>query len=313
MFLVIKDPVQVMMRRSEAAEASRESEEEKILPPLTRLELAKVAFVFFPLYLASNYATNAAFGATSVGSASILAATCGFFTLIFGWLVKVEALSVMRIAAVLISVGGVVLLGIPEFAASDNRTLGNSLALVGAVLYGLYSVFLKRIAIDESRVAMPMLFAFGGLYTLVLAWPVLVGLHYSGVETFEIPTGRIAWYLLVNVILGGLIPNYLWNVAFVCTSPLVVAIGISFNIPLTLAVEYHRTGDIHWYRVLSGFCVVVGFIIVNLSNIYPSWDMACERALAICGLMNGNNIKTTEERTTRLRNNLLDSATPPAE
>lgn len=269
--------------------------------------MAKIAIVFCALYLASNYATNLAFGNTSVGSASILAATCGFFTLIFGWLMGVEVLSVMRILAVLISVGGVVLIGIPEFRSSDNRMMGNLFAIIGAILYGIYSVFLKRVAIDESRLSMPLIFAFGGLYTLLFAWPILLALHWSGVETLELPSdNKTAAFLVFNVIFGGLIPNYLWNVAFVCTSPLVVAIGISFNIPLTLVVETIKDNkNLFDYRFGAGICVVIGFIIVNLSNIYPAIDLACERVLVQLGLMKAEDIKSSDERYRILREKLV--------
>jgi solute carrier family 35 protein F5 len=301
-FLVVEDPV----KRLEKSDTNNNPKE---LPPFTKREIARIAFVFFALYLASNYATNIAFGATSVGSASILASTCGFFTLLFGWLVRVEVLSLFRVLAVFISVGGVLLLGIPEFSSQDTRTLGNSLALVGAVLYGVYSIFLKKVSIDESRISMPLLFAFGGLYTLGLAWIVLLGLHVSGVEMLEWPSQDAIKLILINVFLGGFIPNYLWNVAFVCTSPLVVAIGISFNIPLTLLVEYLTEGTFHAYRTAAGVCVVVGFIIVNLSSIYPQWDLAAERVLVKAGIMQEGDAKSTEERAAQLRAELIERST----
>lgn len=228
----------------------------------------------------------------------------------------VEVLSVLRVVAVLISVGGVILIGIPEFQKSDARMIGNSFALVGAFLYGVYSVYLKRISIDESRISMPLLFAFSGLYTLLFGWIVLLGLHLRGSEVFELPPDPAVYgYLAFNIIFGGLIPNYLWNVAFVCTSPLVVAIGISFNIPLTLVVEYYlkiRRGEVDVqffdYRFWAGICVVIGFIVVNLSNIYPQLDLACERFFARLGIIREADIRSTRERAEKLRNRLIDGS-----
>lgn len=312
-FWIIEDPVQRLIRSQAKEEqpvqkSTIDGVQVKELPPFTRSQVAKIAFVFFVLYLASNYSTNKAFGTTSVSSASILAATCGFFTLVFGWIMGVEVLSIMRIVAVLISVGGVLLLGIPEFLNSSSRTVGNAFALVGAVFYGVYSIFLKRVAIDESRISMPILFGFGGLYTLLFAWPVLLLLHWTEVETFELPpNSQVYLYLAINVFFGGFLPNYLWNVAFVCTSPLVVAIGISFCIPLTLVVDYYRGEPVDISRTSSGLLVVVGFIIVNLSNIYPQLDLAAEQFLVRCGWMRPEDVKSTEERAAIQRTALVEA------
>jgi solute carrier family 35, member F5 len=238
-------------------------------------QIAKVGFIFFIFYFASNYATTMSFGTTSAGSASILASTCGFFTLIFGRLIGVEELSPARLVAVAISVGGVLILGKSEFEDRGTKTLGNILSLVGAALYGVYSVFLKKVTKDESRISMPILFAFVGLYTMLLTWPIFWGFHQVKWETFEVPPNwKTVGYILINMFLGAFIPNYLWNVAFVLTSPLVVAIGISFNIPLTLIGEYLIDGQMPaWYKWVSAVCVVIGFVIVNLVTIYPKLDL----------------------------------------
>lgn len=307
-FWVFNDPINHLTRSSKTEEESNPDIKIYELPPLTRTQIAKVAFVFFFLYLSSNYATNMAYQKTSVSSTSILAATCGLFTLIFGWVMGVEVLSVMRILAVLISAGGVLLLGIPDLMKSDSTAIGNTFALMGAIFYGVYSIFLKRVAVDESRISMPILFAFSGLYTLLFAWPILVGLDYFGIEPFKLPTGKMLYYVLLNVILGGFVPNYLWNVAFVCTSPLVVAIGISFSIPITLTIEYFCGNPAPMLRVLSGLLIVMGFIIVNLANIFPKWDLAAEKLLVKIGLMNEQDVKGTEERAALKRSQLLRSS-----
>lgn len=317
-FWIVEDPVQRLMRARANEEHSKKLDstsadatdvQVRELPPFTKTQMAKIAGVFFVLYLFSNYLTNKAFEETSVSSVSILAATCGFFTLIFGWIMRVEVLSIMRIVAVIISVGGVLLLGIPELLdSSSESSVGNICALVGAFFYGLYSIFLKRVAIDESRISMPILFGFSGLYTLLFAWPVFFLLHWKEVESFSLPpNSQVSIYIAINVFLGGFLPNYLWNVAFVCTSPLVVAIGISFTIPLTLVTAYYRGDPIDIFRIGSGLLVVIGFVIVNLSNIYPQLDLAAERFLVRCRLMRPEHVKSTEERAAIQRSILLEA------
>ena len=286
-FLLIEDPVNILIRRRTRSEQPQEQpvDDVKILKekkePLSTLQIAKVALLFSLIYLSSNYATNFAFGTTSVGSASILAATCGFFTLIIGWALNVEIMNFTKILAVLVSVGGVLLLGWHEFRAMDNRFLGNALALLGAVLYGVYSVYLKKVSEDESRISMPLLFAFGGLYTLLLSWPIVIVLHLTAIETLAMPPSwEIVGLIIANVFLGGFLPNYLWNVAFVCTNPLLVAIGLSFNIPITLIAEHFADGtELFNYKLGSGLVIVLGFLILNYGTFYPSLDAAIERKL----------------------------------
>lgn len=282
-------------------ETTRGDEEVKKieLAPLTKKHHAWIATVFCLLYLGSNYATYLSFDYTSVGSASILLSTCGFFTLLFGRIVGIEQLSLTRILAVLISVGGVLLLGIPEFRDSRTRALGNLIALTAAFLYGVYSTYLKRIAIDESRLNMTLLFGLSGLYTLLFLWPVFGILHLTGYETLEMPSATTAVHIAINVIVGGLIPNYLWNVAYIGTSPLMVAIGLSFNIPLTLIVEKMRGQPMEPHRIGSAVCVVLGFLILNLSTIYPQIDLFGENFLKSLGLSRSKKVQSIQEQSAK--------------
>lgn len=273
-FFLRRDPLQPGPRAGEPAGK---------LPPLTTRETALLGLGMFVPYFLSNYFTNMSFGLTSAGSASILASTCGFFTLVIGRVAGVERLTFMKGMAVLISVGGVLVLGLAESVQDDrNRTVGNVFSLVGASLYGCYSVYLKRSSRDESRVSMLKLFAFVGLFTMALTWPAFLVLHYTGLEPFMFPRSLQIWgYLLVNIVFGALIPNYLWNIAFAYTSQMVVAIGISFNIPVTLVLEWWLRGvPVTAYKVGSAACIMLGFLIVNVVEIWPRWDVSLRGATA---------------------------------
>lgn len=257
--------------------------------PLTTRETAKIAFYFFAIYLASNSVTNKAFEKTMVSSASILAATSGFFTLLLGRIVGVEKITFLRAIAVLVSVGGVLIMGIPMFQDAENHLFGNLLALLGAFLYGLYSVFLKKVCVNEDRLSMPILFAFGGLYTLVFGWILLLILHFTGLEVICLPPNFWTCILIgINTFFGVLLPNYLWSVAFQCTSPLIVAIGTSFMIPLTIAIELIRGVKQHYFvfRIMSGVFIILGFIIASLADFFPLVDKryAARFRSFVCGI-----------------------------
>lgn len=269
MFFFLGDPLQA------SAASTATSDDGEKLPPLTTKETIKIAAVAFVFYFTSNFANNMACGLTSTGSASILASTCGFFTLVFGRVAGVEKLTFPKLVAVLISVGGVIILGASEFSDSKNTMKGNALALAGAALYGVYSTYLKKATVDESRVSMLSLFAFVGFFTMLLTWPVLFILDYIKFEPLELPpSSTVVWYMIINLVFGSLLPNYLWNVAFLYTSQMVVAIGLSFTIPLTLAIEYFYEGkSVSIFKIGSAICLLIGFSIVNVVTIWPKYDV----------------------------------------
>ena len=161
---------------------------------------------------------------------------------------------------------GVICLSLNSQELVQSRLLGNVSALLGAVLYGCYSVFLKRI--DENRVHMPTLFAFSGLFSLFTLWPFSIMLDFFALEPIKSASKPVLKFLCFNVIIGSLLPSYLWNVAFIFTSPLAVALGISCNIPLTLIVErYLYAQELTYNKIISAIFIILGFIIVNFEMI----------------------------------------------
>lgn len=235
---------------------------------------ARIALFTFALYLGMNYFSTISFGLTSPGSASIIASSCGFFTLLVGRMAGVESLSWFKVAGVLISAGGVALLGIADFTDAGNTTAGNICALLGAALYGVHSTVLKKATGDESKVSTLTLFAFVGLYVTLTSAPIFLVLHLTGMETFELPpNGRIWLYIVINILFGSLIPNYLWNIAFLYTNQLIVAIGISFTTPLTLLVEYFQDeAQVTWQKIASAACLTLAFGLVNIAELRPDLD-----------------------------------------
>lgn len=312
-FVFVEDPIHffVTKKKSPPSDSSEHEFPEKDsskLPPMSTMEIAKMALIFFAIYLASNYFGTKSFENNSLGSATIVASTSAVFTLLFGYVAGVDVISVLRVLALLVSVGGVTILGISSFSATENNWTRNLFGLFGAMLYGVFSTFIKRKAIDESRITMPLLFGFSGLFTLLLTWPMFFILDYFRVEELQMPSPAIARMILFNVVFGGLLPNYLWNVAYVCTSPLVVAIGLSFGIPLALLIDWYRKEEITQARIYAALCVITGFILVNLSSIYPAWDMSAERLLFVrTGLMREEQVVSTEERAAKLHDRLVAS------
>lgn len=166
----------------------------------------------------------------------------GFFTLGIGQIFKVERLTTLKIAAVftrceppvydswcklnlfhlaLPSFVGVTLVSLSDSQSTNPITLassaegytsrplfGDALALVSAIFYAFYVIFLKVKVKDESRMDMRLFFGFVGLFNMLTCWPAGFLLHWTGMETFELPNKAVQWYALIA------------NVGLISSSPL---------------------------------------------------------------------------------------------
>lgn len=280
-FLIIPDPTMYLMKSQremsiisseEEKLESEKKEEEPALPPLTFYETARVAFVFFILYFLSNCLLNFSLGSGDLASVSNLASTSGFFTLLIGYLTGVELLSTLRLAAVGLSVVATLLTVLPGFSLSSKATQAAFFALSSAFAYGLYSIYLKKVTKDESRVSMPILFAFVGLYTLIFIIPGIVLCHVLGFYVVEQPSRDVFYNICINAVIGGLIPNYMWNIAFALTTPLMVAIGISFSTPLGIAAGYYKDGRVQTEAIIAAVIIVLSFALLNMASLNETLD-----------------------------------------
>ncbi|KAL2357455.1 hypothetical protein BJ546DRAFT_836026 [Cryomyces antarcticus] len=245
--------------------------------PLSLRETAKLSLEFCMLWFLANYSTAACLEYTTVASSTILTSTSSIWTLIFGALLHVERFTYRKLLGVLASLAGIILISSVDLSGSNDANrgsfphksrrqiaVGDALAFSSAVLYGVYTVLMKKRIGDEARVDMPVFFGLVGLFNVVLLWPGLLVLHWTGVEPFELPpTGKILTIVLVNS-LSSLISDFCWAYAMLLTSPLVVTVGLSMTIPLSLVGQVVLNGQTasaaYW---LGAGVVLCSFLFVN--------------------------------------------------
>ncbi|KAJ3909743.1 hypothetical protein F5879DRAFT_931853 [Lentinula edodes] len=257
----------------------REPSESSELPPFTVRETADLAFIFCFIWFAANWTLNASLDYTSVASATILSSTSGFFTLGLGRIFRVETLTLAKIGAVSTSFVGVLLVALSDSSQtsseSDNlvstststrHALGDSLALFSAVFYALYVILLKVRIRSESRIDMKMFFGFVGLFNIILCWPIGVILHLTGVERFELPTSeRAVGALLVNMAITWS-SDYLYVLAMLKTTPLVVTIGLSLTIPLAVLGDFFLSNPVRSPVLAGALLVLMSFVVVGVDD-----------------------------------------------
>ncbi|KAL6238590.1 hypothetical protein BDW75DRAFT_14496 [Aspergillus navahoensis] len=248
-------------------------------------ETAKLSFHFCLLWFTANYFSMACLQFTTVGSTTILTSTSGVWTLVFGAILRVEKFTARKLLGVIASLLGIILISRVDLSATDDLNpnpghdgsgstfppktpgeiaLGDAMAAFSAVMYGVYTIVLKRQVGDESRVNMQLFFGLVGVFNMFLLWPGFVLLHLIGVEPFALPDTRRVWTIILVNALSSLLSDICWAYAMLLTSPLVVTVGLSLTIPLSLVGQIFLQGEyatpLYW---VGATVVFVSFLVVN--------------------------------------------------
>ncbi|KAL2160645.1 hypothetical protein VTH06DRAFT_1333 [Thermothelomyces fergusii] len=253
-----------------------------MLPPgrdekLSLGETAWLSLEFALLWFTANYFASACLEYTSVGSVTILTSTSSVWTLIFGALTKVEPFTLRKLVGVLASLVGVVLISSVDLSGANDDSrgsfphkttvqiaIGDSMAFFSAILYGVYITVMKRRVGNEERVNMPLFFGLVGLFNVLFLWPGFFILHYTGIEPFELPPNASVWTIIAINSMASFFSDILWAYAMLLTTPLIVTVGLSLNIPLSLIgemIQYSQYSS--WLYWVGAGIVFVSFLFVN--------------------------------------------------
>ncbi|KAI0715269.1 hypothetical protein C8Q76DRAFT_796042 [Earliella scabrosa] len=256
--------------------------DDKLSAPLTTRETAHLAAVFCLLWFIANWTVNASLEYTSVASATILSSMSGFFTLGIGRIFRVESLTLVKIGAVITSFTGVILVSLSDssqpqpLGPSDTAwgvsylpsmpVFGDALALLSALFYALYVTLLKVRIRSESRIDMQLFFGFVGLFNILACWPIGVVLHLVGVERLELPsTSKAVVALLINMAIT-LSSDYIYVIAMLKTTPLVVTVGLSLTMPLAVLGDFLLGRPAKVQVVFGALIVISSFLVLGFED-----------------------------------------------
>ncbi|KAI9838139.1 MAG: hypothetical protein M1837_002634 [Sclerophora amabilis] len=279
-------------------------------------DTTKLSLEFCFLWFASNYLVSASLEYTTVASSTILASTTSIWTLLISTLLRTESFTLHKLFGVLASILGVILISTVDLGSPDNDdsrgsfphktanevAIGDAMALISAVLYGTYSVMMKRKIGNEDRVDMPLFFGLVGAFNIMFLWPGIVILHFSGVERFSLPpTNRVWEIILINALIS-VVADFSWAFAMLLTSPVVVTVGLGLTIPLSLIggiILHHQHSSVaYWFGAAM---VLVSFVVVNRE---PSRD---DGEAARAGLGNVDHADTDRRVDEEANESLLSS------
>ncbi|KAI1645564.1 uncharacterized protein F4817DRAFT_342994 [Daldinia loculata] len=244
---------------------------------LSFLETARYSLEFCMIWFLGNYFASACLEYTSVASVTILTSTSSVWTLIFCAVMRIEPFSVRKLIGVLASLAGIILISTVDLSGDndDNRgnfphksqqqiAIGDAMAFFSAVVYGLYVVVMKVRIGNEERVNMPLFFGLVGVFNILFLWPLFFILHFTGIEPFELPPSGKVWAIIILNSISSFVSDISWAYAMLLTTPLVVTVGLSLTIPLSLIGEMIQYAQYSSFMYWIGAAVVlVSFIFVN--------------------------------------------------
>ncbi|NWX43003.1 S35F5 protein, partial [Steatornis caripensis] len=249
----------------------------KTVGKLTATQVAKISFFFCFVWFLANFSYQEALSDTQVAIVNILSSTSGLFTLILAAVFPSNSgdrFTLSKLLAVILSIGGVVLVNLSGSDKSAGKdTIGSVWSLVGAMLYAVYIVMIKRKVDREDKLDIPMFFGFVGLFNLLLLWPGFFLLHYTGFEAFEFPNKLIWMCIVINGLIGTVLSEFLWLWGCFLTSSLIGTLALSLTIPLSIIADMcMQKVQFSWLFFAGAVPVFFSFFIATLLCHYNNWD-----------------------------------------
>ena len=224
--------------------------------------IAKTAAPFCFFWFSANYLFNLSLGMTTISSNTILSSTSGVITLVLSVIFLKETPDLVKFFAALLAFGGVSCIALADQNAGNESLIGDLFAFCGAIVYGSYCVLLKKRA---DKVDMVLFFGCVGMLNAVIFSPLFLLLHFTGIETFELPNSVEIGVLIMNGLFGTVVSDLLWAWSVRYLNPALCTIGLSLTIPLSLAADnilHNKT--FNGLYLGGGSLILLGFIIMSL-------------------------------------------------
>jgi len=222
-----------------------------------------------PIWFAANVLYNFGLGLTTIVASTVIAASSTAFTLILSFFVLGERVTLLKVVGVALCMGGNILTAFDSSNAGDDggheKLLGDVLSLAGAVMYAVYTIAICYFAPQD----MTLFFGLLGTFNCILLGPVVLALHFTGLESLSALTWQILGLLVAKGLLDNVLSDTIWGKAMLLTSANVATVGLSLTVPLAFISQLLLPKDWmvdtpppSWYTgggallVLAGFCVI---------------------------------------------------------
>jgi len=252
------------------------------------------------VYTFGDYAWYLALPYTTVTEATALFNSQSVWAYFFSVLLLGEEVRTLKVVALLLSVGGIVVITTWADSGSDghsvaangtvpsmppasppspappsngfrgSRLVGDAFALGAAMAYALYEVLYKRGlgdgGSDDARLV-NVATGLVGVCSIVIAAPGFPVLDSLGVEPFELPPSvTVTLWLALNASLA-LVYNASFMMSVARLSPLITSVGFMLTIPMASVVDvlWHHA-PLTWADAGGGVLIVAGFGLLFSSD-----------------------------------------------
>lgn len=246
----IPDLIKPFKRETQEPEETPNPYDTNPATPLTKREVTVLAIQVSIIYYLYNVAALSCLKYTSASNQTVLSSTTSIFTLVLGSFLKFDSFTIKKTVCTVVSFTGVVLVNFSEQRSGSgdggnkfipkNPSLGNSLAVVGALMYAFYLMIMKaKCGTGDKTTNERKLFGWVGLYTMLLGIPVLFLVDQLGIELFEFPPPSTS--ILVLILINGVfsyISDFTTVLALMLTSPLITSLSLTSSVPITIFIDY---------------------------------------------------------------------------
>lgn len=213
---------------------------------------------------------------TSMSNLTAIYNTGCFFAYLFSILMLHDRLVAAKVGAVFLCMLGVLAMALWPQQTPDNgdsvddhvfggEWIGIVVASTGAALYGFYEVFYKKYA---SPTQPTILFANTitgviGLVTFTVLWIPFPILHFTGVETFDLPDLTTFGYIL-GIASMSVIYNATFMAVIALVNPVFAAVGVMLTVPAVAITDVFVTGVmVPTSTIVGSIFILIGFYILN--------------------------------------------------
>lgn len=238
------------------------------------VSVLRIALMICPIWFGANLAYITSLALTSVTSSTIISTTSSLFTFALSVLLLDEQPSAAKIGGVSLCMAGNVLTALADRSSSSSdgshaahAFFGDVVCLLGAILYGLYTVLIRRLMPDEARYSLALFFGLLGAANGLALLPVVVALHFSRVEPLDDLSTKLIGMIVVKGLFDNVLSDFLWAKAIVLTSPTAATVGLSLTIPIAMATDAALHGIYpSGLGSLAALFVCAGFIMINAAS-----------------------------------------------
>lgn len=218
-----------------------------------------ISAAFCMIWIIANLSFNSSLEHTSAASATALAASSTIFSLVGGFMIGVETMTMQKTCAVMMCFAGCLLTTHNDMRVSRGTTsmLGDGEALLSAILYAGYLLLFQKMVGDKIDTP--------NFLTLVGAWGFVLFPVVGLLEEWQMPNMFQFVLLFANAVIGTCISERLWLYGALRCGPTAASVALVLTIPLAATVDLIRgrleMKGMEWFAGAS--MIILGFAVIS--------------------------------------------------